>query len=117
MAAFTDAELTFLRSARLLGRIATVSTDGMPHVTPVGWGLAQDGTSIEVGGRDMEKSKKFRDVASTGRAALVIDEVLPPWRPRGIEIRGRAEVVMDPQPLIRIHPERVRSWGLTDAPA
>jgi pyridoxamine 5'-phosphate oxidase family protein len=114
MAEFTDAELTFLRSVRLLGRIATVGTDGMPHVTPVGWSLAQDGTTIEVGGRDMEKSKKFRDVTRTGRAALVIDEVLPPWRPRGVEIRGRAEVVMGPQPLIRIHPERVRSWGLKE---
>jgi pyridoxamine 5'-phosphate oxidase family protein len=43
--------------------------------------------------------------------------VLPPWRPRGIEVRGRAEVVMEPQPLIRIHPERVRSWGLTETSA
>ena len=86
----------------------------MPHVTPVGWSLAQDGATIEVGGRDMEKSKKFRDVAHTGRAALVIDEVLPPWRPRGVEIRGRAEVVTDPQPVIRIHPEHVRSWGLKE---
>lgn len=117
MAAFTDAELTFLRSARLLGRIATVGMDGMPHVTPVGWSLGHGGDTIEVGGRDMATSKKFRDVARTGRAALVIDEVLPPWKPRGIEVRGRAEVVIEPQPLIRIHPERVRSWGLNETPA
>jgi hypothetical protein len=24
--------------------------------------------------------------------------------------------VMEPQPLIRIHPERVSSWGLTETP-
>jgi len=89
----------------------------MPHVTPVGWNLTQDGTTIEIGGRDMEKSKKFRDVRLAGSAALVIDEVLPPWRPRGVEIRGRAEVVLDPQPLIRLHPDRVRSWGLKETPA
>jgi pyridoxamine 5'-phosphate oxidase family protein len=59
----------------------------------------------------MARSKKFRDVATGGHAAIVIDEVLPPWKPRGIEIRGRAEVVMEPQPMIRIHPEHVRSWG------
>src|SRR5216683_2695841 len=94
--------------------ISTVGSDGMPHVTPVGWSLGQGGDTIEVGGHDMASSKKFRDVASTGRAALVIDEVVPPWKPRGIEVRGRAEVVMEPQPLIRIHPERVRSWGLKD---
>jgi pyridoxamine 5'-phosphate oxidase family protein len=34
-----------------------------------------------------------------------------PWRPRGIEIRGSAEVVDDP-PRIRIRPRRVVSWGL-----
>jgi len=117
MASFTAAELTFLRSVRLLGRVATVGSDGMPHVTPVGWSLGQGGDTIEVGGHDMASSKKFRDVASTGRAALVIDEVVPPWKPRGIEVRGRAEVVMEPQPLIRIHPERVRSWGLKDTSA
>ena len=79
MAAFTDAELTFLRSVRLLGRIATVGSDGMPHVTPAGWSLGQGADTIEV--------------------------------------RGRAEVVIEPQPLIRIHPERVRSWGLKETPA
>jgi pyridoxamine 5'-phosphate oxidase family protein len=114
MAAFTDAELTFLRSVRLLGRIATVGPDGTPHVTPVGWSLGQGAETVDVGGRDMANTKKFRDVARSGRAALVIDEVLPPWNPRGIEIRGRAEVVMNPQPMIRIHPDRVRSWGLKE---
>jgi hypothetical protein len=29
-----------------------------------------------------------------------------------VEIRGRAEVVSSPRPLIRIHPERIVSWGL-----
>jgi pyridoxamine 5'-phosphate oxidase family protein len=114
MAAFTDAELTFLRSVRLLGRIATVGPDGTPHVTPVGWSLRQGAETVDVGGRDMANTKKFRDVARSGRAALVIDEVLPPWNPRGIEIRGRAEVVMNPQPMIRIYPDRVRSWGLKE---
>ncbi len=35
-----------------------------------------------------------------------------PWRPRAVEVRGRAEAIHDPQPLIRIHPERVASGGL-----
>ena len=69
---------------------------------------------IEVGGIDLARTKKFHDIARTGRAALVIDDVLPPWRPRGVEIRGRAEAVAAPRPVIRIHPERVVSWGLDD---
>ena len=35
-----------------------------------------------------------------------------PWRPRGIEIRGRGEAIALPTPLIRIHPERIVTWGL-----
>jgi pyridoxamine 5'-phosphate oxidase family protein len=109
---FTDAETAYLRQRRL-GRIATVGVDGTPHVTPVGWSLNDDGTVIEVGGIDLTATKKFRDVARTGRAAIVIDDLAStdPWRPRGIEIRGRAEVVGE---LIRIHPERIVGWGLED---
>jgi pyridoxamine 5'-phosphate oxidase family protein len=67
-----------------------------------------------LGGRDMANTKKFRDVARSGRAALVVDDVRPPWRPRGIEVRGRAEAVVGgPQSLVRIYPERiVSSWGI-----
>jgi pyridoxamine 5'-phosphate oxidase family protein len=44
----------------------------------------------------------------------VIDELesIDPWRPRGIEVRGRAEAIEGERPLIRIHPERIVSWGL-----
>jgi pyridoxamine 5'-phosphate oxidase family protein len=114
MSVFTEVELTFLRTGRLLGRLATVGPDGMPHVTPLGWSLGPDEETIEVGGRNFAASKKFRDVARTHRAAIVIDEVLPPWRPRGIEIRGDAEALNDPEPHIVIHPTRVISWGLDD---
>jgi pyridoxamine 5'-phosphate oxidase family protein len=52
-------------------------------------------------------------VRATGRAAIVIDDLAStdPWRPRGVEVRGRAEA-LDRPPLIRIYPERVVSWGL-----
>lgn len=46
------------------------------------------------------------------RAAIVIEDVLPPWQPRGIEIRGHAEAVPGPPVMIRIYPTRIISWGL-----
>jgi pyridoxamine 5'-phosphate oxidase family protein len=110
----TEAELTYLRTERLLGRLATVGPDGQPHVTPVGWRIGAGSIVIEITGRNLAATKKFRDVARTGRAAIVIDDVQPPWRPRGIEIRGRAEAVDHPEPLIRIHPERIVAWGIED---
>jgi pyridoxamine 5'-phosphate oxidase family protein len=114
MSVFIDIELAFLRGERRLARIATVGSDGMPHVTPVGWSLDGDATTVHITGHNFAATKKFRDVAVTGRAAIVIDEVLPPWQPRGVEIRGRAEAVEEPELHIRIHPTRIVSWGLTD---
>jgi pyridoxamine 5'-phosphate oxidase family protein len=73
--------------------------------------------TIDIGGHELERSKKFRDVARTGRAAIMIDdrESTEPRRPRAIGIRGRAEAIALPTPLIRIHPERIVSCGLARA--
>jgi pyridoxamine 5'-phosphate oxidase family protein len=64
----------------------------------VGWKYNPQTDTIDVGGNDFANTKKYRDVARNGRAAIVIDEVLPPWKPRGIEIRGQAEAVKDRPP-------------------
>lgn len=109
---YSSAELAYLTGERRLARVATVGADGTPNVTPVGmWTVADDHT-IEVTGHDFDKTKKFRDVASTGRAAIVVDDVLPPWQARGVQVRGRAETIDAPRPAIRIYPDRVISWGL-----
>jgi pyridoxamine 5'-phosphate oxidase family protein len=112
---FTAAERDYLQTGRKLARLATVGTDGSPHVTPVGWHLGANEEVIEVGGIDLAKTKKFRDVLRTHKAAIVIDEVLPPWRPRGIEIRGNAEAIEQADSVIRIQPTRIISWGLDDS--
>jgi pyridoxamine 5'-phosphate oxidase family protein len=116
MSAFTQSELEYLgeRRPERLGRIATVGKDGTPHVVPVGWRLNLELDAIEVGGMNLPGTKKFRDVRRSGRASIVIDdlETIDPWKPRGIEIRGRAEAVEGERPRIRIHPERIVSWGL-----
>jgi pyridoxamine 5'-phosphate oxidase family protein len=111
VSAFTERELAYLQGERRLARLATVGADGTPHVAPVGWRLADDG-AIEVEGISLDRTKKYRDIRATGRAAIVVDDVLPPWQPRGVEVRGRAEALAGPRPLIRIHPERVVSWGI-----
>ena len=111
---FTEAELAFLHGERRLGRVATVGVDGTPHVVPGGWVHNAELDTIDVTGRELHRTKKFGDVALNGRAAIVIDDMasLNPWQPRAIEVRGRAEAVHGPEPLIRIHPERIVSWGL-----
>jgi pyridoxamine 5'-phosphate oxidase family protein len=119
MSVFREAELRYLRGGRQLARIATVGPDGTPHVVPVAYIYNAARDTIDVGGRDLTQTKKFRDVARTGRAAIVIDDIESedPWHPRGIEIRGRGEAIALPTPLIRIHPERIVSWGLEPTPS
>ncbi len=113
MSRFSKYEIAYLQGEPHLGRLATVGRDGTPHVAPVGWSYNPELDTIDIGGRDMTHTKKFRDVARAGRAAFVVDDVIqPPWRPRGIEVRGEAEAINGPQALIRIHPERIISWGL-----
>lgn len=120
MSAFSEAELDYLLTefdhlvTRRLGRLATVGKDGTPHVVPVGWRYNSEHDAIDIRGFDFEQTRKFRDVKRSGRAAIVVDDLASasPWRPRGVEVRGRAEAIDGPGPLIRIHPERVVSWGI-----
>ena len=114
MSVFTEVELRYLAGGRQLGRIATVGADGTPHVVPVAWIYNAARDTIDIGGFELERTKKFRDVARTGRAAIVVDDLAStdPWHPRGIEIRGRGEAIPLPTALIRIHPERIVTWGL-----
>jgi pyridoxamine 5'-phosphate oxidase family protein len=120
MSVFTDMELDYLAGQRL-GRIATVGADGQPHVVPTSFRYNPDHDAIEVGGLRMSQTKKVRDVRHTGRASIVVDDVLPPWSPRMIEIRGTAEVVSSggkalsdnfEDTIVRITPVRIIAFGI-----
>lgn len=127
MSVFTDEELEYMQNQRL-GRLATVRPDGKPQVAPVGYRYNAELDVIDIGGRAMSQSKKFRNLADNPHVALVIDDVLPPWHPRGVEIRGTAEAlpsgasamfgsasyVATNDALIRITPTPIISWGLVE---
>jgi pyridoxamine 5'-phosphate oxidase family protein len=116
MSVFSEGELDYLAggSQRRLARLATVGKDGTPHVVPVGFRYDPDHDSIDVRGHSLVQSKKYRDVERSGRASIVVDDLesTDPWKPRGIEVRGRAEAIDGDRPVIRIHPERIVPWGL-----
>jgi len=124
MSVFTDKELDYL-AGQQLGRIATVGPDGQPHVVPTSFRYNPDHDAIEVGGLRMSQTKKVRDVRRTGRASIVIDDVLPPWQPRMIEVRGTAEVIDSggkafgknfEDTIVRIKPARIISFGIDSDP-
>jgi pyridoxamine 5'-phosphate oxidase family protein len=91
---FTEAELEYLKTQRL-GRLATVNKRGEPQIAPVGFRYNAELDTIDIGGHNIATSQKFRNIARNGLAALVIDDVQPPFKPRCIEIRGKAEVLSD----------------------
>ena len=54
----------------------------MPHVVPLGWRYNPGLDVIDIGGRDFARTRKFRNAQRNANVALVVDDVLPPWRPR-----------------------------------
>lgn len=121
MAVFTERELAYLRDQRL-GRLATVRPNGTVQNNPVGFGYNERLQTIDIGGRNMAASQKFRNVAAGSKVSFVVDDIasVDPWRFRCLEIRGDAEALTDPTdsaghvdgPIIRIHPRRIISFGL-----
>jgi pyridoxamine 5'-phosphate oxidase family protein len=119
MNGFTQREVEYLRDQRL-GRLATVGASGRPHVVPAGSRVNPELGVADVVGRNLGQTRKFRDAGETGRVVLVVDDVLPPWRTRGVEVRGRAEVFGEGEAagagfggeLIRIFPGRIVGWGI-----
>jgi len=110
---FSDAEAEYL-AENFIGRVATTSSSGQPHVVPVGYRF--DGSTITFGGWNLAKSLKYRNLMSNHKVAFVVDDVVStkPWKVRGIEIRGKAELVTpkDGVSMIRVIPLNIRSWGL-----
>lgn len=121
---FTSNEQQFLAEAGI-GRLATVSPDGVVQNNPTNYRVNADGT-IDIGGMRMRASRKYRNVAAGSRVSFVVDQQvsLEPYVIRGIEVRGTAEVLDDAEPpfpqqeraVIRIHPERIVSWGIDGGP-
>jgi pyridoxamine 5'-phosphate oxidase family protein len=98
---FTPNELEFLRSQRI-GRFATISPSGWPHVMPVMYSVDDEGAlEFDVDG------VKLRNIQAEPRAAMVVDAMGPR---RGLAIQGRASLIAAER--ARLDPIRKFSWGL-----
>ncbi len=125
---FTKKEIEYLKSQRL-ARIATAAASteqegsAQPDVVPVGFDF--DGEYLYVGGMNLLKSTKFRNVLKNNKVAIVVDDLksIDPWDPRGIRIYGTADIVTrqggymentnHPNPqYIRVNPKKKWSWGV-----
>ena len=120
MTSFIDAQINYLNSQRL-GRLATVDANGSPQNNPVGFRYNPELGTIDIGGRNLAASRKFRNLSVNPHVAFVVDDIksVSPWEVRCLEIRGTAEALTDQPPLrpgmtgdlIRIHPDRILGFG------
>ena len=120
----TDAERAYIGSSPIpgeagLGRIATSTLDGQPHVVPLRAHMNEAGDKVIVLGTEMARSYKYRQVKKNPKVAIVWDSSIGGARPtiKGIEIRGTAEIKEnDPDvgPHFEVTPTKVFSWGINE---
>ena len=119
-------------AAARVGRLATVTAAGRPHVVPVCFAL-HDGrvyTAVDAKPKATTTLARLDNVRATGRASLLVDHYEEDWGNLWwVRVDGAAEVVTSepaldalaakyPQyrsqrpagPLIAIAPDRWRSW-------
>lgn len=118
---FTEAELSYLES-QTLGRLATIDRRGTPQNSPVSFRYNAETGTIDIGGRALGDSRKYRNVIDNPRVSFIIDDIasVQPWRVRAVEVRGHAVGLEGQAPLmphfsdevIRIYPERIIAWGI-----
>ena len=115
--AFKPHEIAYLNSADL-GRLATIQPNGTLQNSPVGFSYNEPLGTIDVYVYNLANSQKFRNVATNNTVAFVVDDIFShdPWRVRCLEIRGTAENAenAEGEPLIRITPKRIISFGIDD---
>ena len=122
MSRFTAAEITYMQGQRL-GRLATVNEKGDLHVVPVGFRYNPEYETIDIGGHNIDSSKKYREALRHGRVAFVVDDVLPPWKPRFVEVRGTVQAFTEggkeineqfAADILRVTPTHIVSMGVND---
>lgn len=117
---FSQPERDYLKTQRL-ARVATASKTGTPEVSPVAFEF--DGEFFWIGTynqNEFPKTRRYRNITSgNSRVSIVVDDLasLDPVRPRGIKVRGTAEVMkhdgmFGSGTYIRITPKLSMSWGI-----
>jgi PPOX class probable F420-dependent enzyme len=119
-------------AAARVGRLATVTADGRPHVVPVCFALdaGRIYTAVDAKPKTTQALRRLENVRATGRASLLVDHYEEDWsRLWWVRVDGAAEVLNPGAgrdalaakyeqyraappagPVIAISPDRWRSW-------
>ena len=94
----TTAARTAVHDARV-ARLATVGTDGLPHLVPVCFALVGDVvySAVDHKPKRSVRLRRVENVESTGGACLLVDAYSEDWsRLWWVRLDGRGRVVRDP---------------------
>ena len=115
-----------------IGRLATVTAAGRPHIVPVCFALAGGRivTAVDAKPKATTELARLENVRATGRASLLVDHYAEDWSALWwVRVDGVADVIESDDaidalaskyeqyratrpagPVIAIEPERWRSW-------
>jgi PPOX class probable F420-dependent enzyme len=118
-----------------IGRLATVTPDGRPHIVPVCFALHGGVvyTAVDAKPKATTALARLQNVRATGRASLIVDHYEEDWtRLWWVRVDGPAEVLDSDTaidalaakyeqyraarptgPVIAVTPDRWRSWAAT----
>src|SRR3954463_7566126 len=124
-------------AAARVGRLATVTADGRPHVVAVCFAALEGRiyTAVDAKPKATRALKRLENVRATGRASLLVDHYEEDWARLGWVRGGGAATVEDSTtavdalaakyaqyrdqrpggPLVAIAPDRWRSWAATSS--
>jgi PPOX class probable F420-dependent enzyme len=88
--------LAFLGEGTRTGKLATVRSDGRPHVAPV-WFVIDDGDIVF---NTWHTSVKARNLSREGRAALAVDMESPPYA--FVVVEGEVQLSSDDPRLLEL---------------
>jgi PPOX class probable F420-dependent enzyme len=146
MRELSQAEQDFLQTHRV-ARLATTDAEGQPSVVPICYAfdgrvvysaLDEKPKSVEP-----TRLKRVRNILANPRVGLVVDDYGEDWsRLAYLQLRGRADLLpvgttdhteavrllrakypqygpmaIDQQPIVRITPEAIASWGAVQPPS
>lgn len=137
---YTPAEREYLDTANL-GRLATVTPNGRPHVVPVCFTLVDDQIVTPIDEKPKHVSatdlQRVKNIQTTPQTVLLADHYTDTWEDLGwVQVHGTATITMpeeaphdeavtglrakyaqyeshtlETRPIITITPDRVQSWG------
>ena len=93
----------YLAEPARIGRIATVSPKGQPHVVPV-WFMWEDGIAWV---HSFMSTKKVEHLLKNPRCALVVDGSPAEPGMMGVLIKGKAEIITSPAGEVRSRAEKI----------